>query len=92
MRDAEVSVIYNMPTQFALLLESVSEDLRHCINYGIPLGHDLGQHIIYCLRWTDAVVCVRLPSSHWVLEKYASTIGYLNWLRPIFTFSSLIFI
>lgn len=35
MRDAEVSVTYNTPTQFALLLESASEDLRQCINYRV---------------------------------------------------------
>ena len=35
MRDAEISVSYNTPTQFALLLESASEDLRQCINYRI---------------------------------------------------------
>lgn len=35
MRDAEVSVTYNTPTQFALLLESSSEDLRQCINYRV---------------------------------------------------------
>lgn len=35
MRDAEVSVTYNTPTQFALLLESASEELRQCINYRV---------------------------------------------------------
>ena len=35
MRDAEISVSYNTPTQFALLLESASEDLRQCINYRV---------------------------------------------------------
>lgn len=35
IRDAEVSVTYNTPTQFALLLESASEDLRQCINYRV---------------------------------------------------------
>ena len=35
MRDAEVSVTYNTPTQFALLLESASEDLHQCINYRV---------------------------------------------------------
>lgn len=35
MRDAEISVSYNTPTQFALLLESASEHLRQCINYRV---------------------------------------------------------
>ena len=35
MRDAEISVTYNTPTQFALLLESAPEDLRQCINYRV---------------------------------------------------------
>ena len=35
IRDAKVSVTYNTPTQFALLLESASEDLRQCINYRV---------------------------------------------------------
>ena len=35
MRDAEISVTYNTPTQFALLLESAAEDLRQCINYRV---------------------------------------------------------
>ena len=35
MRDAKVSITYNTPTQFALLLESASEDLRQCINYRV---------------------------------------------------------
>ena len=35
MRDSEVSVTYNTPTQFALLLDSASEDVRQCINYRV---------------------------------------------------------
>ena len=35
MRNAEVSVTYNTPTQFALLLENASGDLRQCSNYRV---------------------------------------------------------